>query len=170
MLGHWGTDLVILGALLATSSAISGTVFGASRQMAVVAHDGYFPAFLAQRHNRIPVPAIVTMAALAFLLILAGNLQVILEFGSVTFLLVSLLMAVANFRIRHRTRSSLTLTLLSIAGLLTGTVLILYYEYTRQPEQLAFILTLYALLSIGAWSYARRQRRLAKDAPQKTGP
>jgi amino acid transporter len=170
VLGHWGTDLVILGALLATSSAISGTVFGASRQMAVVAHDGYFPAFLAQRHNRIPVPAIVTMAALAFLLILAGNLQVILEFGSVTFLLVSLLMAVANFRIRHRTRSSLTLTLLSIAGLLTGTVLILYYEYTRQPEQLAFILTLYALLSIGAWSYARRQRRLAKDAPQKTGP
>ena len=170
VLGNWGTELVIAGALLATSSAISGTVFGASRQMAVVAHDGYFPAFLAQRHNRIPVPAIVTMAALAFLLILAGNLQVILEFGSVTFLLVSLLMAVANFRIRHRTRSSLTLTLLSIAGLLTGTVLILYYEYTRQPEQLAFILTLYALLSIGAWSYARRQRRLAKDAPQKTGP
>ncbi len=29
VLGHWGTDLVIIGALLATSSAISGTVFGA---------------------------------------------------------------------------------------------------------------------------------------------
>jgi len=29
VLGHWGTELVIFGALLATSSAISGTMFGA---------------------------------------------------------------------------------------------------------------------------------------------
>ena len=49
ILGHWGTDLVIIGALLATSSAISGTVFGASRQMAVIAKDGFLPEFLTKR-------------------------------------------------------------------------------------------------------------------------
>ena len=43
VLGHWGNDLVIIGALLATSSAISGTLFGASRQMSVIAKDGFFP-------------------------------------------------------------------------------------------------------------------------------
>jgi amino acid transporter len=37
ILGSLGTNLVILGAILATSSAISGTVFGASRQMSVIA-------------------------------------------------------------------------------------------------------------------------------------
>ncbi|MDX1800332.1 MAG: APC family permease [Marinobacter sp.] len=168
VLGHWGTDLVILGALLATSSAISGTLFGASRQMAVIAREGYFPALLAKRTNRIPVPAILCMASLAFGLVLAGSLEVILEFGSVTFLLVSLLMAFANFRIRDKTGSSLTVTLTACAGLLGGTVLILFYEYRHQPEQLVFILVLYALLTSGSWLYSRRRQRspgTAADTP-----
>ena len=48
VLGHWGSDFVVTGALLATSSAISGTIFGASRQVTVIAQDGYFPSFLAK--------------------------------------------------------------------------------------------------------------------------
>ncbi len=151
ILGHWGTDLVVVGALLATSSAISGTVFGASRQMAVIAKDGYFPGFLEKRVNRIPINSIICMSVLAFGLILAGNLEVILEFGSITFLLVSLLMACANFKIRHLTHSSALTTLISILGLAVGTALIFYYEYETQPQQLIFIGGLYALLTVGAW-------------------
>ncbi len=154
VLGHWGTDLVILGALLATSSAISGTVFGASRQMAAIASDGYFPALLAKRVNNIPMFAITCMSLLAFVLILAGNLEVILEFGSVTFLLVSLLMAYANFKIRKLTNSSTIITVIAFLGLLCGTTLILYYEYISQPEQLVFILGLYVLLTLSAWLYS----------------
>jgi amino acid transporter len=162
VLGHWGTDLVVLGALLATSSAISGTLFGASRQMAVIAGDGFFPKALAKRSNNIPVVAIISMAVCAFLLVLAGSLQVILEFGSVTFLLVSLLMAFANFKIRHLTHSSIFITILSILGLLGGTVLILYYEYTIQPEQLVFIIGLYVLLTMASWLFSRKKHHQAK--------
>ncbi|WP_019557279.1 APC family permease [Thiomicrorhabdus arctica] len=157
ILGHWGTDLVIAGALLATSSAISGTLFGASRQMAVIAKDGYFPKALAKRINHIPILAIISMSLMAFLLVLSGSLQVILEFGSVTFLLVSLLMAYANFRIRHLTHSSLMITLFSIIGLLAGTLLIFYYEFQNQPQQLLFIGGIYLLLTAGAWLYARKK-------------
>ena len=159
VLGHWGTDLVVLGALLATSSAISGTVFGASRQMAEIAADGYLPACLASRHRRIPVNAILAMAVLAFALVLAGSLRVILEFGSVTFLLVSMLMGHANFRMRHLTGSSTSLTLAAIAGLLLGTALILYYEFTYQPRQLLFVGGIYLLLTLGAWLYAHYARQ-----------
>jgi len=155
VLGHWGTDLIIAGALLATSSAISGTVFGASRQMAVIASEGYLPRALAHREGRVPSTAIITMSSLAFLLVLAGSLQEILEFGSITFLLVSLLMAVANFKIRDKTGASRLLTLVAVAGLSVGTLLILYYEAANQPRQLLFILGLYLLLSMGAWFYAR---------------
>ena len=155
VIGHWGTDLVIIGALLATSSAISGTVFGASRQMSVIAHDGYLPGFLSLRKNNIPVYAIFTMSAFAFLLVLAGNLVVILEFGSVTFLLVSMLIAYANYKIRHLTGSSAVISVLSMLGLILGTVLIIYYELINQPEQLLFIAGLYALLTAGAWIYSR---------------
>ena len=156
VLGHWGSDLVILGALLATSSAISGTVFGASRQMSVIAKDGYMPAILAKRVNQIPVIAIITMGVLAFLLVLMGSLELILEFGSVTFLLVSLLMAKANHKIRFLTQSSSFITILSFLSLSFGTILIIYYEAVNQPEQLLFIGGIYLILSLSAWIYSRK--------------
>ena len=155
ILGHWGTDLVILGALLATSSAISGTVFGASRQMAVIAKDGYFPKYLSKKVNHIPVYAVLTMSTLAFILVLAGGLELILEFGSVTFLLVSVLMAYANYRIRDLTNSSSVLTIFAIVGLLSGTLLIFYYEFSNQLQKMLFIGGIYIILTVGSWLYSR---------------
>ncbi len=159
ILGHTGTAMVILGALLATSSAISGTVFGSSRQMAVIASDGYFPGFLAKRKGTIPSYACITMSLLACMLILIGGLEMILEFGSITFLLVSLLMAIANYNIRDKTNSSLLLTSASIIGLGMGGILILYYEFTHKWEQMLFILFLYVLLALGAWKFAQYKKQ-----------
>jgi len=157
VLGHWGTELIIVGALLATSSAISGTVFGASRQMSVIARDGYFPSILAKHSNHIPIYSIVCMSVLAFFLVLAGSLQVILEFGSVTFLLISLLMAYANYKIKHLTNSSRIITVISIIGLMVGTILIFYYEFNNQPQQMFFIGVIYMLLTAGSWFYSRNK-------------
>lgn len=159
ILGHWGTDLVILGAVLATSSAISGTLFGASRQMSTISKDGYFPSFLQKRTNNIPVFSIITMSSLAFIMILLGNLQVILEFGSVTFLLLSFLMSYANFKIYKKTNSSLTITILSLIVLAFGTILILYYEFTTQIEQIFFIGGLYLLLTLLAWMFTKINKK-----------
>ena len=155
ILGHWGTELVIVGALLATSSAISGTVFGASRQMSVIAKDGYFPAILAKRKNKIPVYAIFTMSGMAFCLVLIGSLEVILEFGSVTFLLVSLLMAYANYKIRRVTDSSAALTIFSLFGLFLGTIFIVYYEISNNLQQMIFIGGLYGILTFCSWRFSR---------------
>ena len=157
ILGDLGTNLVILGAILATSSAISGTVFGASRQMAVIAKDGYFPRWLSIRKENSPQHAIIAMAALASVLILIGGLELILEFGSITFLLVSLLMAVANYKIRDKTNSSKFLTLLSIFGLALGGILILYYEFTTKWQQMIAIIIMYIILAIGAWIFSKKQ-------------
>lgn len=155
VLGNWASNLVIVGAVLATSSAISGTVFGASRQMSVIGHDGYFPAALAKRNREIPANAIITMAATASLLVVIGGLQLILEFGSITFLVVSLLMAYANIVIRDKTQSSLFVCLAALLSLLGGTVFIFYYEFTHNRDQMYFILFLYVVLALGAYVYAR---------------
>lgn len=149
VLGPVGEYLVIAGALLATMSAISGTLYGASRQLAAIARDGYFPPRLA-----------------AMGLIVIGNLRLILEFGSVTFLLVSFLMAYTNHRHRARTRAHPTATVLSMVGLGGATGLILFYEARNSPEQLVFILALYAVLTALAVIYSRLSGRLrAPDAP-----
>jgi len=160
VMGKLGTNLVILGAVLATSSAISGTVFGSSRQMSVIAKDGYFPNWLSIRKNNVPQNAIIGMAALASVLILIGGLELILEFGSITFLLVSLLMAVANYKIRDKTKSSKFLTGLSVFGLGIGGILILYYEFTTKWEQMIAIIILYLILAFGAFKYSKRQEKL----------
>jgi amino acid transporter len=158
ILGKLGTNLVILGAVLATSSAISGTVFGSSRQMAVVAKDGYFPNWLSIRKNNSPQNAIIGMAIMASILILIGGLELILEFGSITFLLVSFLMAVANYKIRGKTNSSKILTISAIIGLGIGGILILYYEFTTKPEQMIAIIILYVILALGAWIFSKKKQ------------
>jgi amino acid transporter len=160
ILGDLGRNLVIFGAILATSSAINGTLFGSSRQMASIADDGYLPSIISQRKENIPKTAIMSMAAIASLLIVLGGLRLILEFGSITFLLVSLLMSFANFTIRDKTNSSTWITIVSMVGLFVGAVLILYYEYTTNPEQLLFIMVLYMVLTLGAWGYARAKKPL----------
>ena len=164
ILGPWGSRIVILGALLATMSAISGTLFGASRLMAVIAEDGYLPSFLGRRTRRIPVWAILLMTVTAFGLVLLGNLRMIVEFGSITFLVVSLLMSFANFRIRRATGSSTTMTVLAMLALSMGAILIFYYEATTEPEQMLFIAALYVLLTLGSWVYSvRHGARLRRD-------
>lgn len=156
ILGSLGTNLVILGAILASSSAISGTIFGASRLMSVIAKDGYFPKWLAVKSKNSPKHSIIALASLASFLVIIGGLELILEFGSITFLLVSLLMAVANFKIKDKTKSSTFLTLLSIFGLGLGGILILYYEFTHEWEQMAVIISLYAVLAVAAWRFSKR--------------
>lgn len=165
VLGHWGTKLVLFGALLATSSAISGTLFGASRLVAVIAKDGYFPELLARRSPVIPRISLSVMALCAISLILLGDLKVILEFGSITFLLVSFLMAYANFKMRKQTQSSLILTLLAMVGLSIGTFFILYYEATTQIKQVYFIVGLFAVLTLLAWLFSFLKK---KDIFQST--
>ncbi len=157
IMGKMGETLVIIGALLATSSAINGTLFGSSRQMATIAKDGFLPKIIAKKELNIPKIAIISMASIASILIIIGGLRLILEFGSITFLLVSLLMAIANFKIRKKTNSSTTITLLSIIGLAIGAVLILYYEFSINPKQLIFIAIIYFILATGAYIYSLRK-------------
>ena len=167
ILGKLGYFAVLVGALLATSSAISGTLFGASRLMAVIADDGYFPKALRLRiKGHIPRNAIWTMFVLAFLLVLGGGLQLILEFGSVTFIIVSFLMALANFKKRKETGSNVILTLVAMISLLAAAILILGFELIHAPEQLGAIVVIYVILIAGALI----QSRLQKHAETEVAP
>ena len=159
VMGSFGSNLVILGAILATSSAISGTLFGSSRQMSVVAEDGYMPSKLSSRKNGIPVNAVIVMACISSVLILAGGLELILEFGSITFMVVSFLMAMANFKLRKETGSSTLVTIAAMSVLFIGGVLILYYEFADELHQMFYIIGLYIILTIGAYLFAKKRER-----------
>ena len=159
LMGKLGANLVILGAVLATSSAISGTLFGSSRQMAAVAENGYFPKVLSARKSGIPVNAILTMSVISSMLILAGGLELILEFGSITFLLLFFFFLISNYKIREATKSSIFVTVSAMIVLFAGGILILYYEFADELKQMISIVVLYVILTIGAYFFAKRKER-----------
>ena len=99
------------------------------------------------------------MSTMASVLILVGGLELILEFGSITFLMVSLLMAIANHKIRTQTNSSGIATRIAIAALSLGGALILYYELRNNSGQLFAIVFLYVVLAGGAYLAARNRER-----------
>lgn len=154
--GNIGLITVIFGALLATASAINGTIFGASRLATVIAEDGYFPKIFSIRIKKhIPKYSIIGIFIFSFFFVLMGNLESILQFGSITFILISFLMAYANFTIRHKTKSSSLITILAMLALAMAGILILYYEFTTKTHEMIVIIGVYALLTLGAWMYSR---------------
>jgi len=161
-MGRAGSVLVVAGAVLATCSAISGTIFGASRLLAVIAADGYFPATLAKRRRgHIPTNAILVMTATAFGLVALGGLEQILEFGSITFIIASLLIAWANLKMRKQTHTHGSIAAIAVIGLGASAGAILYYQWSRNPWALAVTLGLYFALTIGAAVFARRAGKRA---------
>jgi len=157
--GKWGFILASLAALLATSSAINGTLFGASRMLADIAHDGIFPSILAQRnHKMVPYYSLLLMFVLASLFVLFGALESIVAFSSITFLLVSLAVAVANFILRERTGASAAVVIASILLMGATVGLMLWYLWHEDPETLADIGLIYLLIAMLFLIFRRTKR------------
>ncbi len=156
VLGPFGYALVLGAALLATSSAISGTLFGASRLMAILADDGCFPQILGRRiHQHTPAHSIAVLAILAWILVLSGGLQLILEFASLTFIVVSFVMALANLKMREHTGAKLWLAILSVLALAAAGVLILLWQLRSEPAHLAITLAIGVGIAVSSKAYGR---------------
>lgn len=98
------------------------------------------------------------MSALAFVLLATGGLQVILEFGSITFIIVSLLMAYTNHKKRRETNSSPLITIAALLGLFIAAVIIVHFEFNENKEQFLFIIAIYVLLGTGAFIYSKKNK------------
>ncbi len=145
--GNYGFILASLAALLATSSAINGTFFGASRMMADIAKDKIFPHFLSKKNSKnIPYHSLLTMYILAFAFIVYGKLDSIIAFSSMTFLVVSLSVAIANLKLYQKTDSHIFIIITSILSM-SGTIsLMISYMYNHDRDNLYAILTIYTLI------------------------
>jgi amino acid transporter len=164
ILGEAGTLLVSLAALLATSSAINGTVFGASRMMADMGADDSMPAIVTRRNRgNAPYVALGILTGLATALTVFGSLDVIASFSSMTFLLVSLLVSIANLRLRTTTGSRPWIVIPGIALMATTIILLITYLIQNDPATLGFIVLLYvvagsALAIFAVWSHYKSSR------------
>ena len=157
-LGSGGRILVSLAALLATSSAINATMFGASRMMAEMATDDAAPVAFSFR-SRVDVPwiAMLTITILAIGLTALGGLELIAAFSSMTFLIVSLAVSIANFRLRKQTGSRSVFVVTGMLLILATIVIMCVYLWRQAPTNLAWISSIYAsiILLVFALQYLR---------------
>ena len=160
LMGRAGVVLVDLAAMLATASAVNATVFGASRLAANMATDSLAPRVFSF-HNRTGVPAVSTIVitALALTLTAFGDLTLIASFSSMTFLLVSIGVTVANLKLRQTTGSAIS-PILSGLLLMTATVGVLIYDLLLHDRlALGFSVGIYLLTAAG---YAAFRGRLPR--------
>ncbi len=156
--GDTGRVLVAVAALLATSSAINSTAFGASRMMAEMAVDAKLPhAFSFRTRTRVPWLAVVVLTLFALVFTLTGDLKTIASYASMTFLLVSIGVSVANLRLREKTGSSVWLILAGIV-LMGGTAATLtFYLLRTRPLTLVIIGAIYLAVLLFELLFSKRR-------------
>ena len=160
VLGEAGVVLVGVAALLATSSAINATAFGASRMMVQMAKEKRMPAALSG-HNAAGAPhiAVFALIAMAMAFTIAGGLEVIAAFSSMTFLLVSIGVAAANLKLHKTSASSPLLIVLGLTLMSTTIALLVRYLWENDRTTLTIILALYIIVGLAAAFYELLRRR-----------
>jgi amino acid transporter len=157
-LGSSGRILVSLAALLATASAINATLFGASRMMAEMAADTAAPiAFSFRSRADVPFIAIFTITLLAIGLTVLGGLELIAAFSSMTFLIVSCAVSIANFRLRKQTGARADIVLLGIALLLATIVIMIVYLWQHARSDLVWTGSIYVTIVLLVFALRRVQ-------------
>ncbi|RMH29493.1 MAG: amino acid permease [Planctomycetota bacterium] len=157
-LGEAGTVIVGLAALLATSSAINATAFGASRLMSQIATERMLPRAFSfrRRDSDTPEIAIVVFIGLGIVFTSLGTLDIIATFSSLTFLLVSFGVGVANLRLRATTRANPGLILAGLAVVAVTIALLLWHMWTKERDLFYSVAGLYAAILVGEIGFTKR--------------
>ncbi len=159
VLGEAGRLLIALSALLATSSAINSTLFGASRMMAEMGEEGSLPGIFARRDAKgVPWFGVVALSVVAAGLATLGSLALIAAFSSLTFLLVVLGVAAAGLRLRRRAGIAAAPALAAVLAILLVVAALVFYLAGTRPGELGLLVAVYLAVGAGALAYGRRAR------------
>lgn len=161
VMGNFGVVMVDIAALLATASAINATLFGASRLTLEIARDGFAPkAFSFRNRSQVPAAAAWAIAILALLLTAFAPLELIASFSSLTFLLVSIAVSLANFRLRKTTNSARWPIVLGLALMSSTVCLLLIYMAQHSMPALVFSVCTYTVSGLSYSLYRWRRNPL----------
>ncbi len=163
VLGYAGQVLVGVAALMATSSAINATSFGASRMMAEMATEQTMPkVFSFRNRTRVPWVAVVVLTLVSIVFSLFGGLETIAAFSSMTFLVVSVAVSIANFRLRSKTHSNPWMVLSGTALMALTIVLLLAYLWLHQRQTFLWIAVLYTVITVTEFVFCKRACSIEK--------
>ncbi len=158
---HLGGVLLIVAALVATSSAINATFYGSGRLTYLIAKYGELPAEFERNLRKQPVEGLLVFAILSILIVNLVPLAAIATMGSAGFLLVFAAVNIANVKLASQTGSSRAvagsgalLCLLAFAALCAQTL-----EDAATRWQIGILVGLIVVSLAIEWVYRRISHR-----------
>jgi len=136
-LGDAGFTIMAIAALLATASSINSNIFAAGGLTQTLAELTQFPPIFGQPGHFRGTRGVTITALLVLVLANVFDLSAIASLGSAVSLLVFLVVGLAGLRLRHETGASATIVLLAM--LATGLVLVLFAIDTARNEPQTFV-------------------------------
>ena len=105
MLGQAGFVLIVVAALLSTTSAVNATLYGSARLSFIIAKDGELPASLERPIWHKPVEGLFVTSILTLVVANTLDLSSISTIGRAGFLIIFAAVNLANVRLRKQTQA-----------------------------------------------------------------
>ncbi len=161
LLGHTGTLLLIIAALVATSSAINATFYGSGRLTYLIAKYGELPVEFEHNIRQQPIEGMILFAVLSVIIVNLVPLTAIATMGSAGFLLVFAAVNFANYCLARETQACCTIALAGFIACMIAFAA-LCWQTMENPATRWQMMILAALILISLvieWLYRRIAHR-----------
>jgi hypothetical protein len=154
-MGKWGHIMIVVAALLATSSAINATFYGSGRLTYIIAKSGELPQELERTFRGQPLEGMIIFAVLT---LVVGNfipLAAIATMGSAGFLLIFLAVNAANMKVWRETGSWWWMSLLGALACLIALAALLWQTLVTpgQAWQVLILVGMVVISLVVEWGY-----------------
>lgn len=153
--GNMGGLLLVIAALVATSSAINATFYGSGRLTYLIAKYGELPAFFEHDIRNQPIDGMIVFCGLSVLLVNTVPLSAIATMGSAGFLLTFAAINLASLRLARETCAWRPLAIAGFAACLIAFAALCWQTLASPATrwQIAILAALIVLSAAVEWAY-----------------
>ncbi|MGZ6996489.1 MAG: amino acid permease, partial [Acidimicrobiia bacterium] len=160
-LGPIGRWVAIVGALLATGSAINATLFSTARLVRDASRSGELPRFLSHERGGLPLAALALISGAGAAFAMLPGITAVLAFGSAAFLAIYAVVNLIVARIEVRRRDQVLAAGASMVCIVS--IVVLGIQLAREePGSLAIAVVITIALLFARFAYRRRERSTPK--------
>jgi amino acid transporter len=159
MLGQAGFVLIVVAALLSTTSAVNATLYGSARLSFIIAKDGELPASLERPIWHKPVEGLFITSILTLVVANTLDLSSISTVGSAGFLIIFAAVNLANVRLRRQTHARCWISMIGAVVCGLALAALVWRTATQTPGKLWALagLLLLAFLIEGGYRLMRKR-------------
>ncbi len=158
LLGSLGFEIMAIAALFSTASAINATIYGPVNMVQETSKAKQLPYFFTKDFfgHQSGIALLIT-GGIVLLITNTLNLESIAEVGSLVFLMIYTAVNMANFKLRHQTKSKIWPVMLGISGTTFAFGALFYYQWQKDSLSISVFLGLILLCFMYEWVFQQKK-------------